>query len=67
MKWFLVIYMFSTDDLLVTEFNTKKECQIVQKEFKQKIKNKDVKKITCEYGNVMDEYTPQNGEKSEVF
>jgi hypothetical protein len=51
--------MFSTDDLLITEFKSKQECINVQVKFKNAImkENKDVKAVNCEEGEIMDSYT----------
>lgn len=61
MHWFLVIYLFSTDELLITEYNTQKECVAVEKKVRKVLmkNNKDVKDITCEEGEILESYTPE--------
>lgn len=58
MKWFLVVTMFGSDDLLVKEMPSKHECEIIQKQFLKKAakKVKDFESITCEEGFLMKQY-----------
>jgi hypothetical protein len=55
MKWFLVIYMFGSDEVLVKEMPTKQECVKEQKTFENKAmkKIKSIEAITCEQGDIM--------------
>ena len=57
MHYFLIIYLFSTTSVLVTEFNTLKECnkakQIMTKELKD---SDDIESIECEKGYILQEY-----------
>ena len=55
MKWYLVVYLLSTDDVLVREFKTQKDCETYMVEHKKDIlKDKDVKKFQCETNPGMD-------------
>lgn len=68
MHWFLIIYMFSTDDLLVTEVESKKECIQLKKKFIKTLKNnKDIKSIECEEGEIMDSYKKEEDKESETL
>ena len=55
MKWFIVVYLLGSDDILVKEMNSKQECMKEQKEFKKKVINrfKEIQDITCEEGEIM--------------
>lgn len=68
MKWFLVVYMLGSDELLVKEMPSKAECIKQQKEFTKKVlkKIKSIEDITCEEGQVMDAISTNN-EKEEVL
>lgn len=56
MHWYLIISMFSTDELLVKQMNTKKECISIQKQITKTIKhNKDVRQISCEQAEIMEQ------------
>lgn len=60
MRWFLVIYLYSSDDLLIKEYGGKRECIAVQREFKEVMKsNKDIKDVTCERGDILDGYSEE--------
>jgi hypothetical protein len=60
MKWILLISIFNSDDLLVKEYNTQKECVQIKKEFLKKVKNKSIKSVSCEEGTIMESYTTGN-------
>jgi len=65
MHWFLVIYMYSTPDLLVTETESKERCLSLRNELRQELyNNKDLKKISCERGEILDSYKPETSDES---
>lgn len=69
MKWFLVVYMLGSDELLVKEMPSKNECVKQQTEFKKKVmkKVKGVQDITCEEGQIMDSISTEENKKDEVL
>ena len=55
MNWYLVIYLLSTDDVLVRGFKTQATCETYLINHKDEIMHdKDVKKIQCEKNPGMD-------------
>lgn len=55
MNWYLVIYLLSTDDVLVHGFPTKTACETYLMQHKDEIMHdKDVKKMSCEENPGMD-------------
>lgn len=55
-QWVLIISMFSTQDVFLEEHQSKKECNIALKEFKQLHKNDtDVKKVKCELAFIVED------------
>jgi len=66
MEWFLIIYLFSTDDVLISNYRTQKSCQ----HFSQKIKNiytdkKDIKFVECVKGEFIDDIIVTHHGKTE--
>lgn len=56
MHWYLIISMFSTDELLVKQMTSKKECTQLQRQITKVIKrNKDVKQIECQQAEMMEQ------------
>lgn len=60
--WYLVISLTGSDELLVKETTSKKECLQQQKEFKQKFKGKEsyFTSIDCQEGAVLQSVTTKN-------
>lgn len=57
LHYFLIIYLFSTPSIYITEFNTLKECKEARKIMVKELqKDLNVEKITCEKGYIFDEY-----------
>jgi len=57
MHYFLIIYLFSTTSVLVTEFSTYKECIQAKKTIAKELKNSgDLEAIECEKGYILEEY-----------
>jgi hypothetical protein len=54
MEWFLILNLYSTDDVLIREFKTQQECEAYlsshQAEFK---KDKDIKSALCDQGAIL--------------
>lgn len=65
MKWFLVITMLNSDELLVKEMPSKAECIKQQQEFTKKVLNKikSIEDITCEEGQIMESISTQPREE----
>lgn len=55
MHWYLVIYLLSTDDVLIRNFETQKSCETYLMHHKDEImRDTDVKKMQCEKNPGMD-------------
>lgn len=54
MNWFLVISLFSTDDVLIRQFNDKSTCEIYKTEHLAEFKkDPDIKDLECAEGSVL--------------
>lgn len=58
-SWYLVIALSNSDELMVKEMPSKKECIKSKNEFMKKFKGKmhDIDSVTCEEGTVMESTT----------
>jgi hypothetical protein len=57
MHYFLIIYLFSTSSVFVTEFPTLKECNKARKVMiRETSDSTDIEKITCEKGYILEEF-----------
>jgi len=67
MHWYLVIYLLSTDDVLVRDFKNQKSCETYLIEHKDEImRDKDVKKLQCEKNPGMDMFIDPNNKDIET-
>lgn len=69
MRWFLVIYMLGSNDLLVKEMPSKEECVKQQTQFKKKVlqRIKTIEDITCEEGEIMESISTEENKKDEIL
>jgi len=57
MHYFLIIYLFSTPSVYITEFPNIKTCIQAKKTMLKELKNSDdLEKIECEKGYILEEY-----------
>jgi hypothetical protein len=55
MNWFLVVYLFSTSDVLIEEKINYSQCLESIKQFKKTYKgDSDIKTVTCEQGTIIE-------------
>lgn len=56
MDWFLIVYLYSTSDVLIIDHPTKESCQQYSKEFKEIYFDlKDIKSLECVEGEFIDD------------
>jgi len=57
MHYFLIIYLFSTPSVYITEFPTLKACTQAKKIMSRELKDsEDIDEIKCEKGYILEEY-----------
>jgi hypothetical protein len=55
MEWFLVIYLFSSDEVLLKQFNTLSECDKEADEVMVKYQDeKDIRQVSCLEGKILE-------------
>lgn len=53
MKWFLLIFLLNSDEILVKQFDTQKQCEKHKKILKKTFTKEE---LTCEKGEIFEQY-----------